>query len=322
MQVSESTKSSVRTAKYLSDASQKQIENISSVSESVREMEKNINRVSNNAMKSLDVAKNSVKIASGGALAVKNTIHGMDTIRGQIQETSKNIKRLGESSQEIGGFVSLINDIADHTNTLSLNAAIQAAMAGDAGKGFAVVADEVHALAERSTDATRKIESLVKVIQRDINDAVSSMEQTTAEVVQGTQLAQGAGAALDDIEKVSKELAALVEEISLAAQNQSKNAAEITSSMETIEGITTETSKVTETTSEFIMNLGLLTERLQKAVAGFSLDKTVPQQPAATSTDNSEMNNEIAAKREVLEKEKSRQGPRQKFNMEIIDVAM
>tara|TARA_R100001163_G_scaffold65638_1_gene63668 strand:- start:2711 stop:3451 length:741 start_codon:yes stop_codon:yes gene_type:complete len=246
----------------------------------------------------------------------------MDTIRGQIQETSKNIKRLGESSQEIGGFVSLINDIADHTNTLSLNAAIQAAMAGDAGKGFAVVADEVHALAERSTDATRKIESLVKVIQRDINDAVSSMEQTTAEVVQGTQLAQGAGAALDDIEKVSKELAALVEEISLAAQNQSKNAAEITSSMETIEGITTETSKVTETTSEFIMNLGLLTERLQKAVAGFSLDKTVPQQPAATSTDNSEMNNEIAAKREVLEKEKSRQGPRQKFNMEIIDVAM
>lgn len=322
LQVSDSTRSSVRTAKYLSDASQKQKENISSVSESVREMEKNINRVSNNALKSLEVARTSVNIASGGARAVNNTIQGMDTIREQIQQTSKNIKRLGESSQEIGGFVSLINDIADHTNTLSLNAAIQAAMAGDAGKGFAVVADEVHALAERSTDATRQIESLVKVIQRDINDAVSSMEQTTAQVVQGTRLAQGAGEALDDIEKVSRELAALVEEISMAAQNQSKSAAEITSSMETIQDITTETSRVTETTSEFIMNLGLLTERLQKAVSGFSLERSKQGKKTSEHAGMNEIKDEIAVKRKVLEKEKRSDGSRQNFNMEIIDVAM
>lgn len=327
LQVTDSTRSSARTAKYLSDASKKQTENISSVSESVREMEKNINRVSNNALKSLDVAKNSVTIASGGAVAVKNTIRGMDMIRDQIQQTAKNIKRLGESSQEIGGFVSMINDIADHTNTLSLNAAIQAAMAGEAGKGFAVVADEVHALAERSTEATRKIESLVKVIQRDINEAVSSMEQTTSEVVQGTRLAQGAGEALDDIEKVSKELAGLVEEITRAAQNQSKNAAEITSSMETIQGITTESSKVTAATSDFILNLSSLTDRLQRAVAGFSLDreakKEAGQKQGASKYNVSEISRETSSKRRILEKEKEKESrkPREDFKMEIIDVA-
>lgn len=276
-QVTDATRSSAETAKYLSDASARQTRSITSVSESVREMELSINRVSDNAMRSLDVARNSVDIASGGAEVVKNTIQGMDSIRDQIQETSKRIKRLGESSQEIGGFVSLINNISDHTNTLSLNAAIQAAMAGESGKGFGVVADEVHALAERSTDATRQIESLVKVIQRDINEAVLSMEQTTTEVVEGTHLAQNAGEALDDIEKVSKELAALVEEIAEAARNQSQTASEITSSMEVIQQITTETSEGTRATSEFIENLAKLTERLQSAVSGFSLSRAEEQ---------------------------------------------
>ena len=271
VEVRESATGSARTIQNLTAASERQTRSITSVSESIREMEKNINSVSDNAMKSLTVAKNSVGIASGGAVVVKNTIRGMDAIRDQIQESAKRIKRLGENSQEIGGFVSLINDIADHTNTLSLNAAIQAAMAGDAGKGFGVVADEVHALAERSTDATKQIESLVKVIQRDINEAVSSMEQTTAEVVKGTRLAQRAGEALDDIEKVSKELAELVDEITQAARNQSKTAAEITHSMETIQQITTETSSGTKTTSEFIFNLARLTQRLHDAVAGFSV---------------------------------------------------
>lgn len=271
MQVTEATKSSENTARHLSDASGRQTSNITSVTESIRAMEKKINHVSENAMQSLQVARNSVLIAAGGADVVKSTIHGMNTIREQIHETSKRIKRLGESSQEIGGFVSLINNIADHTNTLSLNAAIQATMAGDAGKGFGVVADEVHALAERSTDATRQIESLVRMIQRDINEAVSSMELTTAEVVNGTKLAQDAGASLDDIQKVSRELAALVEEITEAARSQSHTAAQITGSMEIIQQITTETSSGTKTTSEFIFNLGKLTDRLHKAVAGFSL---------------------------------------------------
>jgi twitching motility protein PilJ len=269
--VTDSTKQSEKTVKYLSEASERQSQSISSVSESVRDMERSISRVADNALKSLEVAKSSVNIATGGADVVKNTIKGMDTIREQIQETAKRIKRLGESSQEIGGFVALINDIADHTNTLSLNAAIQAAMAGEAGRGFAVVADEVHALAERSSDATRQIESLVKVIQRDINEAVFSMEQTTSEVVQGTKLAQNAGVALDDIERVSKELANLVENIAEAARNQEQSASEITGAMETIQHITTETYSGTKATSDFIVNLAGLTERLRSAVAGFSL---------------------------------------------------
>ncbi len=271
VQVTEATKASEGTARHLSDASGRQTTNIMSVTEAVRAMEKKINHVSDNAMQSLEVARNSVLIAAGGADVVKSTIHGMNTIREQIHETSKRIKRLGESSQEIGGFVSLINNIADHTNTLALNAAIQATMAGDAGKGFGVVADEVHALAERSTDATRQIESLVRMIQRDINEAVSSMELTTAEVVNGTKLAQDAGASLDDIQKVSRELAALVEEITEAARSQSHTASQITGSMEIIQQITTETSSGTKTASEFIFNLGKLTDRLHKAVAGFSL---------------------------------------------------
>jgi twitching motility protein PilJ len=273
--VTDSTKQSEKTVKYLSEASERQTHSISSVSESVRDMERSISHVAVNAQKSLEVAKSSVNIATGGADVVKNTIKGMDTIREQIQETAKRIKRLGESSQEIGGFVALINDIADHTNTLSLNAAIQAAMAGEAGRGFAVVADEVHALAERSSDATRQIESLVKVIQRDINEAVFSMEQTTSEVVQGTKLAQNAGVALDDIERVSKELANLVESIAEAARNQEQSASEITGAMETIQHITTETYSGTKATSDFIVNLADLTERLRSAVAGFSLTQKV-----------------------------------------------
>ncbi len=276
VQVSEATRASESTALHLSETSAKQTSNIMSVTDSIRAMEKKINHVSDNATQSLQVARNSVQIAAGGADVVKSTIHGMNTIREQIHETSKRIKRLGESSQEIGGFVSLINNIADHTNTLSLNASIQAAMAGDAGKGFGVVADEVHALAERSTDATRQIESLVRMIQRDINEAVSSMELTTAEVVKGTRLAQDAGISLDDIQKVSRELAALVEEITQAAQSQSHTAAEITGSMEIIKQSTTETSSGTKTTSEFIINLGKLTTRLQSSVAGFRLGGRKP----------------------------------------------
>ena len=304
MQVTEATRSSESTARHLSDASGRQTSNIMTVTESIRAMEKKINYVSDNAMQSLEVARNSVQIASGGADVVKSTIHGMNTIREQIHETSKRIKRLGESSQEIGGFVSLINNIADHTNTLSLNAAIQAAMAGDAGKGFGVVADEVHALAERSTDATRQIESLVRMIQRDINEAVSSMELTTAEVVKGTRLAQDAGSALDDIQKVSRELAALVEEITQAAQSQSYTAAQITGSMEIIQQITTETSSGAQTASEFIFNLGKLTDRLHKAVAGFSLstDKrpfaASYRKPASDSVQNSKDGK--AASKQVL----------------------
>jgi len=271
-EVTASTEASKQTVESLSESSKRQTESINSVHASIREIGDGIEQVNENAQKTLDVANKSVETAVGGAAVVKDSIAGMDTIRDQIQDTAKRIKRLGESSQEIGGFVSLINDIAEHTNTLSLNAAIQAAMAGDAGKGFAVVADEVHELAERSADATRQIESLVKVIQGDIKEAVQSMEQTTSEVVAGTKLAQHAGAALDDIQRVSKELQELVDSINEASSNQTKAASEIKGFMDVIQEMTSNTTSGIEATSEFMANLGSLTERLQNAVSGFSLD--------------------------------------------------
>lgn len=273
LEVNASMEASKQMVDSLNEASRHQDESIDSVYTSIRQIGSDINLVSSNAQKSLSVAENSVQTATGGAQVVKDTIKGMDSIREQIQDTSKRIKRLGESSQEIGGFVSLINDIAEHTNTLSLNAAIQAASAGDAGRGFAVVADEVHALAQRSSDATRQIESLVRVIQRDIKEAVQSMEQTTSEVVTGTGLARRAGEALDDIQRVSRELADLVNNISEASRNQARSSTELTGAMEVIRKVTSVTSSGITETRDFMIKLGELTDRLKMTVAGFSLNK-------------------------------------------------
>jgi twitching motility protein PilJ len=195
----------------------------------------------------------------------------MDSIRDQIQETSKRIKRLGESSQEIGSIVELISDIAEQTNILALNAAIQAASAGEAGRGFAVVADEVQRLAERSSNATKRIEMLVQTIQSDTNEAVSSMEQTTAEVVSGARLAEDAGLALVEIEKVSNDLAGLIQGISEEARQQSGAATSITSTMTVIEEITSQTSQGASQTAESIGNLAQLASDLRRSVDGFKL---------------------------------------------------
>lgn len=205
------------------------------------------------------------------------TIKGMDNIRSQIQETSKRIKRLGESSQEIGDIVSLINDIADQTNILSLNAAIQASMAGDAGRGFAVVADEVQRLAERSSAATKQIAALVKTIQTDTNEAVISMEQTTSEVVSGAKQAQDAGVALEEIENVSTSLARMITNISAAAENQATSATEVSKTMDTIKEITQQTVSSTEVTTRSIGELTTMANEMHKSVEGFRL----PQDAAA-----------------------------------------
>ncbi len=264
----EATKSSVS---QLSDASQQQSQEISDVSEAVNQMAVSIDQVSYNAAESSSVAERSVDIAGKGAVIVQNTIDGMDKIRGQIQETAKRIKRLGESSQEIGDIVSLINDIADQTNILSLNAAIQASMAGDAGKGFAVVADEVQRLAERSGAAAKQISALVKTIQSDTNEAVTSMEQTTAEVVQGTRLAQDAGVALGEIESVSKSLAEIIENISDAARQQAASAGRISNTMKSIQEITSQTTEGTRSTVDAVGNLADMTNELRSSVTGFKL---------------------------------------------------
>lgn len=259
------------TAKHLADASDHQAQEIAGASAAVNQMAMSIDQVSANALESSSVAERSVEIANKGADVVRATINGMDTIREQIQETSKRIKRLGESSQEIGDIVSLINDIADQTNILALNAAIQASMAGDAGRGFAVVSDEVQRLAEKASAATKQIEALVKTIQNDTNEAVISMEQTTAQVVNGARLAQDAGVALGEIETVSKSLAELIQNISSAARQQAASAGQISKTMNVIQEITSQTSSGTTATANSIGNLADLANQMRNSVAGFKL---------------------------------------------------
>jgi len=202
---------------------------------------------------------------------VRRTIQGMNTIRETIQDTSKRIKRLGESSQEIGNIVELINDIAEQTNILALNASIQASMAGESGRGFAVVADEVQRLAERAAGATKQIEALVRTIQADTNEAVVSMERSTADVVGGATLAENAGGALDEIEKVSNQIANLVLNISASARQQTGQAQTIARNMQVLKDISAQTAETTSATSVAIAKLAELSSGLRKAAAGFRL---------------------------------------------------
>ena len=271
VQVAASAQETQATAMHLADAAEHQAQEINSATDRINEIASSINQVSRNSADSAEVARRSVQIATNGAGVVRQTIAGMDSIRDQIQETSKRIKRLGESSQEIGSIVELINDISEQTNILALNAAIQAASAGEAGRGFAVVADEVQRLAERSSSATKRIESLVQTIQADTNEAVSSMEQTTSEVVAGARLAEDAGTALGEIEKVSSDLSGLIEGISVAAQEQSSAASNITQTMNTIQSITAQTSQGASQTAESIGNLAQLAADLRRSVADFKL---------------------------------------------------
>ncbi len=258
-------------AHQLSAASRQQSSDITTVGSYVNKMATSLNEMSSDASESSKVAMQSVEIAKKGGNVVKRTMDGMDTIREHIQETSKRIKRLGESSQEIGDIVELINDIAEQTNILALNASIQAAMAGEAGRGFAVVADEVQRLAERSANATKQIEALVKTIQADTNEAVISMEKSTAGVVNGTQQAEDAGGALEEIENVSERLADLIQTISGAARQQAGAAADISKTMQGIQDITTQTSTGADHTSRSIGELSRLAQDLGKSVAGFKL---------------------------------------------------
>jgi len=270
-QVTAAAQSTRQTAAQLIQASERQAQQIAKAGQAIIGMANSVKKVSANAVESADVAKKSVTIASKGAKAVQDTITGMDSIREQIQETSKRIKRLGESSQEIGEIVGLIDDIADQTNILALNAAIQAAMAGEAGRGFAVVADEVQRLAERSGNATKQIDALVKTIQSDTNEAVSSMEQSTSGVVTGAKIAERAGEALTEIEKVSVQLAGQIENISQTSRTQAAVASNISGTMTIIQEITTQTSQGTKETAAAIERLAVLANELKTSVSGFRL---------------------------------------------------
>ncbi len=274
-QVTKSAHGTRKTAGLLTQASERQAQQIAKAGQAIIGMANSVKKVSANAVESAEVAKKSVDIASKGAKAVRDTIAGMDTIREQIQETSKRIKRLGESSQEIGEIVGLIDDIADQTNILALNAAIQAAMAGEAGRGFAVVADEIQRLAERSGKATKQIDALVKTIQGDTSEAVNSMEESTKQVVDGAKIAERAGEALTEIEKVSVQLAGQIENISQTSRTQAAVASNISGTMTIIQEITTQTSNGTNETAASIERLAGLANELKKSVAGFKLPDDV-----------------------------------------------
>jgi twitching motility protein PilJ len=256
---------------HLAKASGAQSKQIASATESTAGMAGATEEVSGNAERAADVARHSVEVAHKGGDAVRRTIDGMNTIRETIQETSKRIKRLGESSQEIGNIVELINDIAEQTNILALNASIQASMAGEAGRGFAVVADEVQRLAERAANATKQIEVLVRTIQTDTNEAVVSMERSTTDVVGGALLAENAGAALEEIEQVSNQIASLVQNISGSSRQQSQAAQDIARNMQVLKEISAQTADATSANSVAISKLAELSSGLRKSAAGFRL---------------------------------------------------
>ena len=285
--VDSAAKQTESTASHMAKAADNQGREINAATESVVSMAASIEEVSGNAERSSDVARHSVEVAHKGGEAVRRTIDGMNAIRETIQDTSKRIKRLGESSQEIGNIVELINDIAEQTNILALNASIQASMAGEAGRGFAVVADEVQRLAERSTNATKQIEVLVRTIQADTNEAVVSMERSTTDVVGGALLAENAGAALDEIEQVSNQIASLVQNISSSARQQAGSAADVTRRTTRLREISEQTGKATTATAAAIAKLSELASQLRKTVAGFTLPNEALQASALSSTSSS-----------------------------------
>ncbi|WP_026352855.1 methyl-accepting chemotaxis protein [Solimonas variicoloris] len=259
------------TALKMSEASERQAREITAVTNTIAATSQSLQQVAGQAEKLAQQAQQSVQIAHDGAGTVNRTILGMSALREQIQDTSKRIKRLGESSQEIGNIIEFINDIAEQTNTLALNASIQAAMAGEAGRGFAVVADEVQKLAERAASATRQIETLVKTIQADTQEAITSMERSTQNVVGGAKSAEEAGQALTKVESSSQDLAKLITEIANAARGQSASATRIAGTMQVIRDIAVQTSGSASQTARAVGELTDMSEKLRESVAGFKL---------------------------------------------------
>ena len=270
-QVSVKSQQAQAVSVQLLDAAEKQSKEIQDTTQDVLVVAETLTKVSSNAEESSQVAMRSLAAADKGRLAVQNSISGMNDIRDQIQETSKRIKRLGESSQEIGEIVELISDITEQTNVLALNAAIQAASAGEAGRGFSVVAEEVQRLAERSGEATKQIGAIVKTIQADTQDAVAAMEKSTTGVVEGAKLSDAAGQALSEIDSVTKNLASLIQKISTDTQTQAASANKVARNMQDILEINRQTTAGTQQTASSIKELAEVASDLKASVSGFKL---------------------------------------------------
>jgi twitching motility protein PilJ len=269
--VTDTTSQVEQTSTELLATSTEQLREIRETGESVLQMAGRINEVSSQAQQSAQVARQSLRASESGLKAVQNSIGGMSSIRDQIQETSKRIKRLGESSQEIGEITELISDITEQTNVLALNAAIQAASAGEAGRGFSVVAAEVQRLAERSGDATRQIAAIVRAIQTDTQDAMAAMERSTQGVVEGTRLSDAAGSALADIDRVTRELAELIARISTDTSREADSANVVAENIQHIFAVTEQTSDGTRSTAQMVRELSRTADDLRSSVARFKV---------------------------------------------------
>ena len=283
-QVAESAQQVQDRASRLAEDSSRQAQEVAGASEHIDQMVSSIRQVAVTASEAGTVAREALANAQEGNAAVSNTIEGMSSIRQHVQETTKRMKRLGESSQEIGEIVQLIGEIADRTSMLALNASIQAAMAGDAGQGFAVVAEEIERLAERSNESSKRIEALIKGIQVETGEAVSAMDQTTQEVVSGSQIANQAGSSLVEIENVSKVLADLVNTISLSSQQQAEGSEQVARSMTDISHSIQETAAGTQVAATSVRGLANLADQLRGSVSTFRLPEAAGPRPIAASS--------------------------------------
>ena len=238
----------------------------------IEEMTRTIIDTTKNSSIAADAANKAGLIAKEGGKGVEETIEGMNRIAEVVKKSAITVQALGKSSDQIGEIVQVIDDIADQTNLLALNAAIEAARAGEQGRGFAVVADEVRKLAERTTKATKEIAMMIRKIQKDTEAAVLSMNEGTEEVEKGKTLADQAGKSLREIISGAEQVVDLVTQVAAASEEQSRAAEQISKSVEAISTVTRDSSAGIKQITHASVDLNNLTSNLQKLISKFRVD--------------------------------------------------